>query len=213
MNAALRPLKVAAVNGDQVVNVLDGCTHFSTLAKHVHFDEQNALAIATEHRQPPTSGDVVLCRGLVDSYARLCEPGLTHKASIHSEALAALSNGITSLICAPETEPRIDSTAIVELVRDRAAKAGGARVLPLAALSKGLQHEALSEFPTLQKAGCVAISSGSNAISNNAFLRRALQYAKSFDQLVVIHPIDKHLSDDGAAHDGRIAARRFLRST
>jgi dihydroorotase len=205
-----RTLKFAADAGDQLITVLDNNAQYSARAKHIQFDGNNTLVVSAENRAAASSSDYVLCRGLVDSYSRLCEPGLTHKASIHSEALAALASGITSLVCAPETEPRIDTTAIVELVRDRAAKAGGARVLPLAAMSKGLQHETLSEYPTLQKAGCVAISSGSSAISNNAFLRRALQYAKSFDQLVVIHPIDKHLSDDGAAHDGRIAARLGL---
>ena len=154
-----------------------------------------------------------LVPALVDLYARLREPGAPQKATIKSEALAARNAGISVIACSPDTEPCIDSTAVVELIRNRARgafRAGGARVLPLGAMSKGLRGEELSEYAGLTAAGCTALSSGSSPISNSNFLRRAMQYAKSFNVTLFLHPLDKYLSEDGIAHDGRIAARLGL---
>ncbi len=151
-----------------------------------------------------------LVPGLIDLYARLREPGATHKASIQSEARAAWASGITDLVCAPDTEPCIDSTAIVELIRDRARHANGARVLPLAAICKQFGDELISEYAGLRDAGCIAISNADLGIQNANVLRRALQYAASFEISVHLHPIDRFLSEDGVAHDGRIAARLGL---
>ena len=160
-----------------------------------------------------SSGKYWLVPALVDLYARLREPGAPQKATIKSEALAARNAGISIIACAPDTEPCIDSTAVVELIRNRARaalRAGGARVLPLGAMSKGLRGEELSEYAGLTAAGCAALSSGSAAISNSNFLRRAMQYAKNFDVTLFLHPIDQYLSEDGIAHDGRVAARLGL---
>ena len=167
----------------------------------------NAVLSAT------SSGKYWLVPALVDLYARLREPGAPQKATIKSEALAARNAGISIIACAPDTEPCIDSTAVVELIRNRARaalRAGGARVLPLGAMSKGLRGEELSEYAGLTAAGCAALSSGSAAISNSNFLRRAMQYAKNFDVTLFLHPIDQYLSEDGIAHDGRVAARLGL---
>jgi dihydroorotase len=164
----------------------------------------------------PTQGEhepLWLVPALVDLYARLREPGATHKASIASEAHAASAAGVSIVASAPDTEPCADSTAVIELIRDRARsafEAGGARIVPLGAISKGLLGESLSEYASLTAAGCVGFSSANSPISNSNFLRRAMQYAKSFDVTLHLHPIDKHLSEDGVAHDGRVAARLGL---
>jgi dihydroorotase len=163
----------------------------------------------------------LLVPGVIDLYARLREPGIqpdsqsgaSQKASVRSEASAAFKLGITSIICAPDTEPCIDSTAVVELIRDRARatpECALARVLPLASFTKDGAGLQLSEYATLRNAGCVAISNGDGAITNSALMRRALQYAASFDIRVCLHPVDHFLSEDGVAHDGRIAARLGL---
>ena len=160
-----------------------------------------------------TADEYWLVPALVDLYARLREPGASQKATIKSEALAARSAGISVIACAPDTEPCIDSTAVVELIRNRARaafRAGGARVLPLGAMSKGLRGEELSEYAGLTGAGCAALSSGNAPISNSNFLRRAMQYAKNFNVTLFLHPLDKYLSEDGVAHDGRVAARLGL---
>ncbi|MDX1653776.1 MAG: dihydroorotase [Candidatus Competibacteraceae bacterium] len=152
----------------------------------------------------------VVCPGLVDLCARLQEPGLEQKADIASETRAAARGGITTLVCPPDTDPVVDETAVVEQIRRRARAAGRAWVLPLGALTRGLAGEQLAEMAALRDGGCVAISDGGRPIKNTLVLRRALEYAASFDLTVFLTPLDPWLGSKGGAHDGQVAARLGL---
>lgn len=155
-------------------------------------------------------GERWLIPALIDLAARTREPGATHKADIASEARAAWANGIEAFALPPDTEPGIESTAVVELILERAARAGGARVLPIAALTAGRGEAALSEMAALTQAGCIAVGQFGRSLGNSAVLRRALQYAATLDLTVILQPLDPWLAEDACAHDGRIAARLGL---
>jgi len=148
--------------------------------------------------------------GLIDLAARLREPGATHKADIASEARAAAAAGITTLALPPDTEPVMDTPSVAELVHRRAAAAGGARVLPLGALTRGLAGEQLSELAALADAGCPAVADGGRPVANTLVLRRALEYAATFALPVLLTPWDPWLSADGALHEGPVAMRLGL---
>lgn len=147
----------------------------------------------------------IICPGLIDLCARLREPGAEHKATIASETYAAARAGITTLVCPPDTDPVIDETAVVELIRRRAEAAGYARVLTLGALTRGLQGEHLGEMAALKQAGCVGMSNSTNPIVNTLVLRRALEYAATYDLTVFLTPADPWLSAQGSVHDGEVA--------
>jgi dihydroorotase len=148
-----------------------------------------------------------LLPGLVDPLTRLREPGATHKTDIGREARAALARGVTWLGLAPDTQPPIDSRAVIELIESRARGAGGAGVRPLSALTRG---DGLAELATLRAAGSPAAADSGRPIQDTGLLRRALQYAASVDQPVLLEPLDLSLAGDGVAHDGPIAARLGL---
>jgi dihydroorotase len=152
----------------------------------------------------------VVCPGLIDLCARLREPGQEPKATIASETRAAASAGITTLVCPPDTDPVIDETAVVELIRRRAEASGHARVLTLGALTHGLKGEQLAEMVALKQAGCVGVSNASRPIVNTLVLRRSLEYAATHDLTVFISPVDPWLTDYGCAHDGAVATRLGL---
>lgn len=152
----------------------------------------------------------VVCPGLVDLSARMREPGLEQKATIASETRAAASGGITTLCCPPDTSPIIDTPAVAELIRLRASECGKARVVTLGALTRGLAGEQLSEMAALRKAGCVGVSNALRPVANSLVLRRALEYAATFDLTVFLHANDHWLANDGCAHEGRVATRLGL---
>jgi dihydroorotase len=152
----------------------------------------------------------IVCPGLIDLSARMREPGQEHKATIASESLAAASGGITTLCCPPDTDPVIDTPAVVELIRRRSESSGHARILPIGGLTKDLNGEALSEMAALQKAGCVSLSNGQTPFGNTLIQRRAMEYAATFGITVFLHPEDIYLKDQGCAHEGAIAARLGL---
>ena len=104
--------------------------------------------------------DKVVLPGLVDLCARLREPGYAYKGTFQSECQAANSSGITSICCPPDTNPVIDTTAVVDLIRQRTRDANRGNVYPLAALTLGLKGEHLAEMDTLRRAGCIGVSNG-----------------------------------------------------
>lgn len=146
--------------------------------------------------------------GLVDLAVALREPGYSRKGSIASETLAAAAGGITSLCCPPQTRPVLDTAAVTELILDRARESGHAKVFPIGALTRNLAGEQLSELVALREAGCVAFGNGLTEFASNRNLRRALEYAATFNLTVIFHSQDRDLAEGGLAHEG--AAASFL---
>lgn len=160
-------------------------------------------------RKIDASGRIV-CAGLVDLAVRLREPGAEHKATIVSETRAAACNGITTLSCPPDTHPVIDTPAVAELLQQRAEASGMSHVLPLAALTQGLQGEHLAEMADMKEAGCVGVSNAWQPVNNTRVLRNAFDYAASCDMTVFIQAQDAWLGRGGCAHEGAISTRLGL---
>ncbi len=149
--------------------------------------------------------------GLIDLYSRCREPGLTRKGNIATESIAALSAGFTTVLCSPDTLPAVDSVATVELINHRSMNVrGGARIIPMAALTIGLDGEQLSELATLKAAGCPVASQADRPIENTTVLYSAMEYASSFDMPLLLCARDAQLGVDGCAHTGAVATQLGL---
>jgi len=151
-----------------------------------------------------------LMPGIVDLCARMREPGHTQKATMRSEASAALASGITAICLPPDTKPVIDNTAVVNRVNRIAKAAAGAYVYMLGALTRGLEGQALSEMSALKQAGCVGVGNGLAAVANTLIARRALEYASSLGITVHVVPLDRDLANGGCAHEGAMATKLGL---
>jgi dihydroorotase len=156
------------------------------------------------------SGLLVL-PGLVDVHCHLREPGLEHKETIETGTLAAARGGFTTVCCMPNTEPPLDTPALVRWLRERAAQAGHVRVLPIACTTRGRQGRELADLAELAEAGAVAFSDDGEPVSDPALLRRALEYAAALGLPIIEHCEDKALSAGGVMHEGWVAARLGLR--
>ncbi len=155
------------------------------------------------------SGQIVI-PGIIDLCAHLREPGYTQKGSIASETAAAVAGGITTLITPPTTNPVVDTPAVAELIIDRAEATGLAKVLPLGALTRGLQGEQLAPLHALHSSGCVAFSNARHSIESALVLLRCLEYAKTHDFLVYFQAQDASLTGKGCVHDDTTATRLGL---
>jgi len=152
----------------------------------------------------------VIAPGFVDLCCNLREPGSGQKGNIASEALAAAHGGFTTVCASPETSPVNDSSAVTNLIRDMAATSSPIEVLPVGALTRGLEGELLSDMAGLARAGCVALGNGSRPVRNARILRRCMAYAHTFGLTVMLTPENAALAADGYAHDGLVTSRLGL---
>lgn len=152
----------------------------------------------------------IVAPGFIDLCAQLGEPGQTRRGTIASETAAAAAGGITTLVTPPNTIPVVDTTAVAELIQDRAQDSGFARVLPLGALTKDLGGEQLAPMHALATSGCIGFSNARMPVASSLVLMRALEYAATHDLLVVFQAQDYSLVGNGCMHDGSTATRLGL---
>jgi dihydroorotase len=153
---------------------------------------------------------LVVCPGLVDLQARLREPGEEHKATFNSELAAAVASGITTICCPPDTDPVIDTPAMVQMIRQRSEEIGLTQVLPIGALTRNLAGKHLTDMAALKDAGCVALGNAEKAVDNTLVMRRAMQYAATFDITVFLNALDPWLKGNGCVHEGEVSTRLGL---
>lgn len=168
-----------------------------------------AAEAATADRVVNATGCVVT-PGFVDLSCNLREPGNGQKGNIASETRAAARGGFTTVCASPQTSPVNDSGAVTHLIRDVAAARSAIRVLPVGAVTRGLEGDMLSDMAGLRAAGCVALGNGSLPVRNARILRRCMAYARTFDITLMFSPENQALAADGYAHDGVVAARLGL---
>lgn len=156
------------------------------------------------------AGGACLAPGLVDLRAALGEPGMEHRETIASAALAAVAGGITTLCALPDTDPALDDPALVQFVIRRGEATGCVTILPYGAATTGCAGKEISEFGLLKEAGAVAFTDGRHAIGNARTMRLALSYARAFGSFVVQHPEEPALANGGAATEGERATRMGL---
>ncbi len=152
---------------------------------------------------------LTLIPGLIDMRVFTGEPGTEYRETLASASEAAAAGGVTTMIVMPNTQPIIDDAAIVDFILRRARDTALVRVAPMAAITKGLGGELMTEIGGLKEAGAVAITEGTKSLQNANVLRRALTYARDFDMLVVQHVEEPHLSS-GVMNAGETASRLGL---
>jgi len=151
-----------------------------------------------------------ICPGIVDMRVNLGEPGLEHKETIKSACKAAASGGITSMICMPNTLPVIDQPAIIQSIQRKAREVALTKVFCTGSLTRGTHGDEISELQLMYESGAVGFTDGNKSIANARVMRRALNYVKSFNGLIIQHAEEQELSKKGVANEGEVATRLGL---
>ncbi|MEK7207094.1 MAG: dihydroorotase [Pseudomonadota bacterium] len=184
--------------------------------KDLYIDDEGfvvGIGKAPEDFKPSESLDAtgkIVCPGLVDLRARLREPGLEYKATIESELRAAVAAGITTLSCPPDSNPVIETPAMAQMIQSRAWRFGLTFIHPLGALTRGLEGKLLADMEALDDAGCVGFTNGFEPVMDTLVMRRALEYAATFDLTVFLHAEDPWLRNGGCVHEGEVGTRLGL---
>ena len=151
--------------------------------------------------------------GMIDMHVHLREPGYEYKETIETGSLAGVAGGFTGVACMPNTDPANDNVSVTEFILKQADKAGKLKVYPIAAITKGRKGESLTEFGDLKKAGAIGVSDDGSPVINSELMRRAVEYARYHDLIVISHCEDMHLSEGGVMHEGLISTKIGLKGT
>jgi len=148
--------------------------------------------------------------GFVDLHVHFREPGQEYKETIVSGLQAAAAGGFTAVCAMPNTRPVNDTRAITEMMVSRGRENAGVRLFPIAAITKGSAGEHLTEMGDLREAGALGVSDDGKCVMNAAVMRRAMEYAGTFDLLVSQHCEDHDLTAGAQMHEGLISTRLGL---
>ena len=179
-------MQMIRITGGRVIDPSQGIDRVAD----VWLDRGRVLAIGERNETPDVVIDaagMIVTPGLIDVHVHLREPGNEEDETIATGAGSALAGGVTSVACMPNTIPAIDSQGAAEFVVLQAQRARRANVYPVGAVSKGRKGEELAELGQLVAGGAVAFTDDGAPVASASLMRRALQYAKMFDKVIMQH--------------------------
>jgi dihydroorotase len=164
----------------------------------------------------PPDGDVVEAAGkhafpgFFDPHVHLRTPGQEYKEDIATGTAAAAAGGFCAVIAMPNTEPVVDEAAILRSLASTAREQARVPVGFLAAITKGLHGQDLTEMAELRDAGALGFTDDGKPVTSAGTLRKALQYQRLCGGVLALHEEDPALSRDGVMHEGAVSARLGL---
>ncbi len=145
---------------------------------------------------------LVVAPGFIDMHTHLRQPGQEYKETIQSGSQAAARGGFTSIACMPNTVPVNDNRGLTEFIISEARKKAAVNVFPIAAVSKNEEGQELTEMADLVEAGAVAFSDDGYPVKTSYLMRRALEYSKLLNTLIIDHCEDRSLTYKGVMNEG-----------
>ncbi len=140
----------------------------------------------------------------IDAHTHLREPGHEYKEDIASGLSAAAHGGFGAVLAMANTKPVNDSASVTRYMLEKAAlhHPKGPRLLPVGALTVGLEGKELAAMGELAEAGCVAFSNDGRPVSNTEIFRRGMEYAAQWGRIVIDHCEDEFLAKDTHMNEG-----------
>jgi dihydroorotase len=156
-------------------------------------------------------GRLALLPAFVDPHVHLRTPGQEHKEDLETGTRAAAAGGFATVLAMPNTDPVLDSAPLLRSLRDAAAREARISVGFLAAITRGLQGEHLTEMAELSAEGALGFSDDGKPVQSAGILQKALQYQRLCGGVLALHEEDPTLSRGGSMHEGAVSAALGIR--
>jgi len=197
----------------------------SYLIKNIQLANGNVVDIAIENQKivelSPNltfkaevidGSGLIAVSGLVDLHTHLREPGFEGSETILTGSKAAAKGGFTSVHAMANTAPVADNAAVVEQVYALGKSAGYVQVQPIGAVTVNLEGKQLSDMGKMNKsqARVTVFSDDGKCVSDSLIMRRALEYAKSFDGVIAQHAQDPALTVNAQMNEGDLSLKLGL---
>src|SRR6186713_3593692 len=153
----------------------------------------------------------VLAPAFVDPHVHLRTPGREDEEDITSGTKAAAAGGYCAILAMPNTEPAVDSAAVLGALVERAKDEAEIPVGFFAAISKGQEGAELTEMVDLAERGAAGFTDDGRPVASAGLLRRALQYHAVTGRRIAVHCEEVALSRGGQVHEGLVSAELGFR--
>ena len=163
--------------------------------------------------QAPADADTIDAEGMhafpgfVDPHVHLRTPGQEYKENLETGTAAAAAGGFCAVIAMPNTDPVVDDAVVLRSLIESATSRHEVPVGFLAAITRNLKGDELTEMAELRDAGALGFTDDGKPVVHAGTLRKALQYQRLCGGVVALHEEDPALSGDGAMHEGAVSAR------
>ena len=148
----------------------------------------------------------LLAPAFFDPHVHLRTPGQEHKEDIHTGTSAAAAGGYGGVLAMPNTDPVLDSAPLLRSLKDAAAHQARVPVGFLAAITRGLAGEQLTDMAELRELGAAGFTDDGQPVQSAGMLRKALQYQRLCGGVLALHEEDKTLSRGGSVLEGPVSA-------
>jgi dihydroorotase len=171
-----------------------------------------ALTVTVENgvitRLEPASArpGLVLAPAFVDPHVHLRTPGREDEETIASGTAAAAAGGYCAILAIPNTEPVVDSAAVLASLVEKARTEALVPVGFMAAISKGQQGTELTEMGELAEAGAAGFTDDGRPVVSPGLMRRALQYSPVSGRRIAVHCEEPSLTRGAQMHEGVVSA-------
>jgi dihydroorotase len=162
-------------------------------------------AAANGHRVVEAHGRL-LAPAFVDPHVHLRTPGREDEETIRSGTRAAAAGGYCTVLAMPNTEPVVDSAAVLGALVEIAREEADIPVGFLAAISRRQEGGELTEMVELAETGAAGFTDDGQPVASPGLMRRALQYHALTGGRLAVHCEERTLSRDGQMHEGEVSA-------
>ena len=132
-------------------------------------------------------GEKLISSAFVELHCHLREPGFEYKETIETGMTSAKFGGYGIICPMPNTKPVCDNLETLRFIQERAQAVGGIKVLPVCAMTKGLNSDELVDFDALHKAGAIAFSNDGRPVENIETFKRILEEGKRLGLVMISH--------------------------
>lgn len=157
------------------------------------------------------AAEKIVCPGLIDMHVHLREPGQEAKEDFESGTKAAAAGGYTTVATMPNTNPVVDTAALVRSLKKRAEDAALVHVEIIGAVTKGQKGEEMAEMGDMTAAGAVAFSDDGHFTKSAKVLLNCYDYLRAFDKVIINHEEEPTLVEDGVMNESHRSAMLGLK--
>jgi dihydroorotase len=194
------------VRGARVLDPTEGVDAVCDVRVDGGVVSQLGTSVAANGHRVVEGAGLVLAPAFVDPHVHLRVPGGEDEETIASGTAAAAAGGYCAILAMPNTDPVVDSAAVLgSLIEDAKAEAE----IPvgfLAAITRGQEGAELTEMAELADQGAAGFTDDGRPVVAPGLMRRALQYHGVTGRRLALHCEEPTLSRGGQMHEGAVSA-------